>query len=291
MPTTRMIDPLIWKSESMAKLTLRQRLLFIGLFSNADDQGRCRAHPALVRSNVFPYDEISADEIAADLKAIEDIESIKLYTDKTIPVLQILNWWKYQHPQWAYPSNIAPLDGWHDRLRYRKGERQVVTVNWDGELPNQLPNQLPGDLPGAIELGLEVALEVEVEKPIGADAPADTNPRDQLRFDKTPEGALMAQKLRAVYESKGRRSPEFYANASQREAYLIAFGALGGKIASLLETAMERDITDRSRLLAWLQGCAKRDGNGRSGDTTCPPDKLAQAERMTRERLKASGIN
>lgn len=164
MPTTRMIDPQIWASENISKLTIRQRLLFIGLFSNADDQGRIRANPALVRSRVFPYDEIAADEIAADLKAIEDIQSIKLYADNGTAVLQILGWWKYQHPQWAYPSNIAPPDGWHDRLRYRKGERQVVTSNWDGALPNQLPNQTANQLPiaqgGAIELGLEVGLEV-----------------------------------------------------------------------------------------------------------------------------------
>ena len=59
MPTRRMIDPEIWQSETIAALTRDQRLLFIGLFSNADDQGRLRAHPALIRSLVFPYDDIT----------------------------------------------------------------------------------------------------------------------------------------------------------------------------------------------------------------------------------------
>jgi hypothetical protein len=72
----------------------------------------------------------------------------------------------------------------------------------------------------------------------------------------------MAQKLRAVYDSKGRRAPETYANASQREAFLTAINALGSRFASLLETAMERDITERGRLLPWLQACAKNNGHG-----------------------------
>jgi len=111
---------------------------------------------------------------------------------------------------------------------------------------------------------LDTDTDTDEDKEIGAPAPAKSKPdKSKLRFDITPEGASMAQKLRAVYESKGYRPPEFYANAAQRDAYLTAFMALGSTVENVLDSAMQRDIVDRGKLLGWLQGCVKRNGNGR----------------------------
>lgn len=129
MPSRRMIDPSIWQSETLASLTYRQRVLFIGLFSNADDQGRVKGHPALIRSMIFPYEDIALTDIQADLDAIEEVESIAQYKVKGKAVIQVLGWWDYQSPQWAYPSDLPPMDGWDDKLRYRK-DGQVIDINW-----------------------------------------------------------------------------------------------------------------------------------------------------------------
>ena len=57
MARKRMVDPNIWQSEDFNSLPLLGRLLFIGMFSNADDEGRGVANPVFLRSMVFPYDE------------------------------------------------------------------------------------------------------------------------------------------------------------------------------------------------------------------------------------------
>ena len=44
MARKRMIDPGIWQSEDFAKMSTLGKLVFIGLFSNADDEGRGRAN-------------------------------------------------------------------------------------------------------------------------------------------------------------------------------------------------------------------------------------------------------
>jgi hypothetical protein len=98
-----MIDPAFWQSYTVAAMMLRQRLLFIGLFSNADSQGRLRGHPGLVQSLVFPLDELSHDEIRRDLEAIEALGSIHIYQVDGHSYIQVINWWRYQSPQWAYP--------------------------------------------------------------------------------------------------------------------------------------------------------------------------------------------
>lgn len=192
MPTRRMIDPSFWQSESMANLSRDQRLLFIGLFSNADDQGRLKGHPAIVRSLVYPFDDIGASEIESDLKALADIGSIIFYEVNSRRIIQIVNWWKYQSPQWAYPSEYPPPEGWQDRLRYRKNG-QVITENWDngggytdlpeddgnsemaeivaqlelvqeGDIGNALPNELPNALPKALVVNSSNKINLNQEK-------------------------------------------------------------------------------------------------------------------------------
>jgi hypothetical protein len=146
MPSRRMIDPAFWQSETMSSLTVEQRYLFIGLFSNSDDQGRLRAHPSLIRSIVFPYEDVSLECIEENLKALASAECIHLYSIDGRTYLQVINWWKYQNPQWAYPSSIPAPEGWIDRVRCREGG-EVMTENWNESAGGFLPNALGKDLP------------------------------------------------------------------------------------------------------------------------------------------------
>jgi hypothetical protein len=151
MPTRRMIEPAIWQSESMGRLTIRQRLMFIGMFSNADDQGRLRASAPVIRSMIFPFDDITIDDIENDIKAIESEGCVLLYGQNGSRFAQLINWWIYQQHQWAYPSKIPKADGWSDRLRFRQGG-QVITENWDTKRPSIDQNRI--EVPKAIGKGL-----------------------------------------------------------------------------------------------------------------------------------------
>jgi hypothetical protein len=106
MARRRMIDPNIWSSEDMSKLTLRQRLLVIGLFSNADDYGKGKAKATYVRSMVFPYDDITVREIEADLQTIHDIIAVQLYDIEGNSYYKFLNWEKWQTVQKPQSSMI-----------------------------------------------------------------------------------------------------------------------------------------------------------------------------------------
>jgi hypothetical protein len=70
----RTIKPTIWQSEQLANVPRDARLLFIGLISHADDDGRLRGAPALIRSEVFPYDDditpAAIDELLTALEAV-----------------------------------------------------------------------------------------------------------------------------------------------------------------------------------------------------------------------------
>ncbi|MBN2909134.1 hypothetical protein JQC72_06305 [Polycladomyces sp. WAk] len=106
MARRRMVDPNFWESEDVAALTHRQRLLLIGLFSNADDHGRGRAHPSYVRSKVFPYDDITLREIQQDLDCIAQRINIRFYTVNESRYYAFMNWDKWQTVQKPQPSKI-----------------------------------------------------------------------------------------------------------------------------------------------------------------------------------------
>lgn len=52
-----MIDPEFWSDEDIGSWTHTARLFYIALWNFADDKGRFKAHPNLLKSQIFPYDE------------------------------------------------------------------------------------------------------------------------------------------------------------------------------------------------------------------------------------------
>lgn len=79
MPRKRMLDPGFWRDEKIAALTFFERLLFEGLWTFAEDHGVGRANPVLLKSDIFPYDAVSGEEIADALLHLEALGLISLY--------------------------------------------------------------------------------------------------------------------------------------------------------------------------------------------------------------------
>jgi len=67
MARKRMIDPDFWTDEKLGECNRDERLFFMGLISNADDEGRGRGNIKLLKATIFPYDD--------DLK-VKDIEKM-----------------------------------------------------------------------------------------------------------------------------------------------------------------------------------------------------------------------
>lgn len=97
MARKRMIDPNIWQSEDFNKLDTFSRLVFIGLFSLADDEGRGRANPTYIKSSIFPYDEVvRTTDIEKSLSKISASMSIVFYEHNESKYYELLNWDKWQ---------------------------------------------------------------------------------------------------------------------------------------------------------------------------------------------------
>lgn len=130
-----MIDPNIWQSEDFSNLSILARIIFIGLFSNADDEGRGRAKTNYIKSILFPYDEnITTQEVENALNEIAQNTSIFFYTHNNNEYYCLTNWKKWQKIDRPQPSKIDMFSEQTDTIirtfdEYSTNNRRLVPPN------------------------------------------------------------------------------------------------------------------------------------------------------------------
>lgn len=71
MARIRTIKPEFWEDEKIGRLPIPCRLFFIGCWNFADDYGVIKGNPALLKSQIFPYDEnLRVSEVRKWLNAL-----------------------------------------------------------------------------------------------------------------------------------------------------------------------------------------------------------------------------
>jgi hypothetical protein len=76
----RSVKPEFWTSEKVGKLSRDARLVFIGLFNLADDEGRFRAAPSMVAGALLPYDEDGQRVVKKALDELAAKRLVRLYS-------------------------------------------------------------------------------------------------------------------------------------------------------------------------------------------------------------------
>lgn len=111
MARKRMIDPNIWQSEDFSKLSTLAKLVFIGLFSLADDEGRGRGNPVYLKSTLFPYEEgIRSTDIDKTLSEISSNMSVIFYSCDGSSYYSLYNWNTWQKIDKPSQSKIPEYD-------------------------------------------------------------------------------------------------------------------------------------------------------------------------------------
>jgi hypothetical protein len=84
-PRIRTIKPETWHDEKIGTLSRDARLLFVGLITMADDDGRLRGMPAAILGHVFPYDDDAPQQLEAWLADLERAALIVRYRVAGLP--------------------------------------------------------------------------------------------------------------------------------------------------------------------------------------------------------------
>lgn len=135
MARKRMIDPSIWIDDGMAELLPRQQLLYVGMISNADDEGRLKGNPTAIRL-MLPgvYGEVDSDEIDTDVEAVlQNMQKLVRYFVDNRPYLVFRNystWQVIRKPQPsvlpAPPDNHSPTSDVPVPYQYGTGDEPVT---------------------------------------------------------------------------------------------------------------------------------------------------------------------
>jgi hypothetical protein len=109
MPRIRTIKPDLWADERVGAMQREERLLWIGLITQADDEGRLHYRPRIIRQAIFPYDDdISDDMVQRWLDNLTNEQLICVYSVNGNYYIQIKNWSKHQNVNRPSPSKIPP---------------------------------------------------------------------------------------------------------------------------------------------------------------------------------------
>lgn len=127
MARKRMIDPSFWTDEKLGECNVSERLLFMGLISNADDEGYGRANPKLLKSLVFPYDDLRTSDLEKWLSRLGGLNLIALYEESEQTYYYLPNFSKHQTINKPTPSTFPkPTEGTTVALREDYGSPTVA---------------------------------------------------------------------------------------------------------------------------------------------------------------------
>jgi hypothetical protein len=96
VPRIRSIQPDIWDDDDIAAVSRPARLVFVGLITQADDDGYLPGATKWVRSKVFPYDDIDVDSVDGWLEELHRVGLVVRYLADGKPYIWLPNWEKHQ---------------------------------------------------------------------------------------------------------------------------------------------------------------------------------------------------
>lgn len=79
MARIRSLKPQVWQDERVGQISRDARLLFVGLITLADDEGRFRTLPSVVCGHIFPRDRDAARKLQKWLCELESAGLVQLY--------------------------------------------------------------------------------------------------------------------------------------------------------------------------------------------------------------------
>lgn len=93
MARIRTIKPEFFKNEQLSDLPAITRLLFIGLWTQADKEGRLLDRPKRLKAEIFPYDNVNID---TELSRLQSAGFIERYEVGEMKVIQVDKFTRHQ---------------------------------------------------------------------------------------------------------------------------------------------------------------------------------------------------
>lgn len=127
MARSRNIKPGFFVNEDLIELDPLARLLFIGLWTLADREGRLEDRPRKIKLSILPGDDCNIDHL---LNELARYKFIIRYEVDGLKCIQIVNWHKHQNPHhMEVPSELPAPQGTENKYIHApitKAQRQRI---------------------------------------------------------------------------------------------------------------------------------------------------------------------
>jgi hypothetical protein len=115
MARIRSIKPELWLSPQVMNLTHPARLLFLGLITQADDEGRGSADPRRLKAAIFPGDDVISSDVSGWLTEVAAQKLAELYDGgEHGPLYAIPTWRVHQSIDRPRPSRYPSSPSFDD---------------------------------------------------------------------------------------------------------------------------------------------------------------------------------
>ncbi len=158
MARIRSIKPEFAHSESMGKVSRDARLLFVLMWTIADDEGRLRGSSRMLASLLFPYDSDAPKRMDGWVAELEREHCIVRYEVDGSSFIEIRKWASHQRIDHASKSRIPSFDS------IREASRGIASDS-ERSFPIQIPSGEESVREGGAKKSEKRASRVSVPRP------------------------------------------------------------------------------------------------------------------------------
>ena len=141
MARSRNIKPGFFLNDDLAQLEMAARLLFAGLWTIADREGRLEDRPLRIKAEVLPYDPCNVDTLLNDL---HQGGFITRYKHGGNAYIQINNFTKHQNPHKNEAESVIPPP--EELAQYKYSTSTVLAPEMHSTNPADSLNLIPDSL-------------------------------------------------------------------------------------------------------------------------------------------------
>jgi hypothetical protein len=165
---SRNIKPGFFTNDLLGEMDPLARLLFAGLWTLCDREGRVEDRPKKIKAEVLPYDNCDPEIL---LQQLADKGFILRYKAGSVAAIQVLAWEKHQHPHQKEGASTIPAPDKHGASTRQAPESTGQAPEQTGTSPECIPAipALARLIPDSLSLDSKVARKRALPAPEDVD--------------------------------------------------------------------------------------------------------------------------
>lgn len=138
MARARNVKPAFFKNEVLATCSPMARLLFVGLWTLADREGRMEYRPLKIKAEIFPFDSCDVPKLVSELSVqtpgLEPL--VVVYQSGCSRYLWLPGFHRHQNPHKNEPNSCFPAPPCNESSNYQSDTENGCTTRADSLLLN-----------------------------------------------------------------------------------------------------------------------------------------------------------